>query len=128
MGTYINKIFPLPYICQDGTQKYPVPMMQSLQFALYEAAKLLKNYVQISVHTEFRDLVEALMSSDKALKEVDPGSSAITALTCSRLEAQKNMNTDLDTLDLKDLLSEPWLMYNGALSAEMEVLEDTTHW
>ena len=81
--TLYNKNFPLPYICQDGTQKYPVPMKQSLQFAYYEAAKLLKNYVQISVHTEFRDLVEALMSSDKALKEVEPGSSAITALTCS---------------------------------------------
>ena len=94
-------------MAQDGTQKYPVPMKQSLQFAYYEANKLLKNFVQISAHTEFRDLVEALMSSDKALKEVDPGSSAITALTCSRLEAQKNMNTDLDTLDLKDLLSEP---------------------
>ena len=91
METYINKIFPLPYIRQDGTQKYPVPMIK------------LINYVQISAHTNLRDLVEALMSSDKALKEVDPGSYAP-----QRLEAQiiQNSNFYLDNAVLNWMSNE----------------------
>ena len=38
----VNKNIPLPYILQDATQKYPVPLKQLLLFAHYEAAKILK--------------------------------------------------------------------------------------
>ena len=92
----VNKNIPLPYILLDATQKYPVPLKQIILYAHFEASKLLKTYIRTGFQTEFRDLIDALVGSDKALDDVESGPKAQTDLNAIRLEAQKTQNCKIN--------------------------------
>ena len=96
-GRYlVNKNTTLPYILLDATQQYPVPLKQIILYSHYESTKNLKNYIRTGTRTEFRDLIEALVGSDKTLDDDGSGPKPKSDLNALRLEAQIIQNSKLN--------------------------------
>ena len=115
MGTYINKYkaaigtfsgpdsnLVITNILFDAAQRYPVHLKQIILYARYESF-LSYTFIWTYAHTEFRDLIEANIGSDKTLDDVEPGPKATNRSNQLRLEAQiiQNSNFYLDNVNTR---------------------------
>ena len=87
----------------DAAQRYPVHLKQIILYARYESFLSYKTFIRTYAHTEFRDLIEANIGSDKTLDDVEPGPKATNRSTQLRLEAQiiQNSNFYLDNVNIR---------------------------
>ena len=64
-----NTTLPFLKLKGDTAHYYPAPLKQIISYSLWECTKNLTEYLRTGTSLEFKDLVETLMGSDKALKD-----------------------------------------------------------